>query len=113
MKEIKMKTIAVVCAYCMSAGLLIKKMEPFARERDVTIRMVPVRYSQFRDDIVQADLVLIEPALSYLNTKIEKTVKSGPQPAIPVASIDSHDYATLQGEKVFNFAWDLLEGKAR
>ncbi len=103
-----MKTIAVVCAYCMTVGLLIKKMEPFAQAHDVTIRMIPVRYSQFDDDIVQADLILIEPSLSFLLAKIEKTVKNGPRPDIPIASIDSHDYATLQGEKVFNFAWNLL-----
>ena len=107
-RVIQVKSILVVCAYCMSVSSLIKNMTPLAQANDASISMGIIRSSQLKDQITQSDLILVEPSLNHMKSHLRNLARTGAKPDIPIFTIDYHDFATANGPKVWATIATLL-----
>ncbi|MBS3678811.1 PTS sugar transporter subunit IIB [Ornithinibacillus massiliensis] len=103
-----MKNILLVCAAGMSTSMLVNKMEQAAVENNVEVSIRATSGGDIKKYIDEADVLLLGPQVSYLKNDYKKQFE--PQ-GIPVEVINSIDYGTMNGEKVLNWALDLINSK--
>ncbi|GAA5417418.1 PTS system cellobiose-specific EIIB component [Paraliobacillus ryukyuensis] len=104
-----MKNILLVCAAGMSTSMLVTKMEKAAVNKDEEIKITATSGGDVKKYIDEAEVLLLGPQVSYLKADYEK--QYGDERGIPVEVINSIDYGTMNGEKVLNWAIDLIDSK--
>lgn len=104
-----MKNILLVCAAGMSTSLLVNKMEKTAANKKEEIKIKAISGNDIKSYIDDADILLLGPQVSYLQPDYEK--QFGGENGIPVEVINSVDYGTMNGEKVLNWAIELINDK--
>ena len=103
-----MKKILLVCAGGFSTSMLARRMEEAARNRGVAVEIYAVGEDQAFDDIVgdpDVDILILGPQLGH---KLNVFQEESP---IPVMIVNSFDYGTMNGEKVFNEVLEKLGEK--
>lgn len=99
MKKIK---ILLICAGGASTGLLMQKMEKYAKEIDVDLDIKATGVMSY-DKYEQAyDVILIGPQIRYKLKEIEANVH------IPCAVIESLDYGLQNCPNIMKQAMNLL-----
>lgn len=101
-----MKNILLVCAAGMSTSMLVRKMEQAAESKDEEIKIGATSGGDIIKYIDDADVLLLGPQVSYLKDDYVK--QYGGTDGIPVEVIDSIDYGTMNGQKVLEWALDLI-----
>lgn len=101
-----MKNILLVCAAGMSTSMLVSKMEEAAKGSEEEIKINATSGGDLEKYVEDADVLLLGPQVSYLKGDYQKTYDS-----IPVEVINSLDYGTMNGQKVLDWALDLIESK--
>ncbi|SDC31362.1 PTS system, cellobiose-specific IIB component [Pelagirhabdus alkalitolerans] len=101
-----MKNILLVCAAGMSTSMLVDKMKKAAEAKDEEIKIEASSGGDIKSHIEEADVLLLGPQVSYLQE--DYTKQYGGDNGIPVEVIDSLDYGTMNGEKVLNWALELI-----
>lgn len=102
-----MKNILLVCAAGMSTSMLVSKMEKAAESKDEEIKIAATSGGDIKNYIDDADVLLIGPQVGYL--KDDYIEQYGGTDGIPVEIINSMDYGMMNGEKVLNWALELVE----
>ncbi|WP_261851273.1 PTS sugar transporter subunit IIB [Clostridium folliculivorans] len=103
-----MMKIIIFCAAGNTARLLVEKMEIEAEARGLDIYIKIFLEGQIEKQVDELDLVLIAPEIAYILPKVKEIYE--PE-GIPVDVISAVDFSVVNGEKVLNFALDLLEEK--
>ncbi|WP_195923657.1 PTS sugar transporter subunit IIB [Clostridium tepidum] len=103
-----MKNILLVCCAGMSTSLLVTKMNSVATKKGIDVKINAVSESELKKHIDNVDVILLGPQVRYLLNQVRGQVKSK---GINVDVINSMDYGTMNGEKVLNFALDLIDKK--
>lgn len=99
-----MKKIVLLCSEGMSTCFLVSKMKTEALNQGVDCIINSCCESDldaFKDNM---DVLLLAPQIKFLKGEITTKFKN-----IPIGVIDSLDYGTMNGAKVFNQAVGLLK----
>lgn len=106
-----MKTIMLVCAAGMSTSLLVTKMENAAKSQEIEAKIFALSASEADPLIEQGgiDVILLGPQVRFMFKQFEEKAS---QQNIPIAIIDMQDYGTMNGEKVFATALEMLKLEA-
>lgn len=101
-----MKNIMLVCNAGMSTSMLVTKMAKAAEAKGVeaTIWAVPVSEVDGEVAAKTIDAILVGPQVKFMLNEY----KGKFEPNIKVDSINMMDYGTMNGEKVFDFALELI-----
>lgn len=96
--------ILLVCSSGMSTSLLVSKMREAAKKQGIDAEIDATGASQIANS-TDVDVVLLGPQVRYLLNDMRKEMEGK---GIPVDVINNLDYGTMNGEKVLNFAIDLM-----
>lgn len=99
-----MKNILLVCAAGMSTSMLVTKMEVAAKQKPEEIVINATSGGDLKKYVGDADILLLGPQVSYLKEDYQKEYGD----KIPVEVINSIDYGTMNGQKVLDWALDLI-----
>lgn len=89
------RKILLICAGGMSTSLLMKKMEKYAKEKGIALKIQAVGMSDYEDVYKEYDVILLGPQVSYKKAEITDTTK------MPLAVIAAYDYAIGNAENIF------------
>ena len=81
------RKILLICAGGMSTGILMKKMERYAQEQGMNLKIDAVGMSAYEDMYKDYDVILLGPQVSYKKAEIEEITQ------MPIAVIAAYDYA--------------------
>ncbi|MCH3949086.1 MAG: PTS sugar transporter subunit IIB [Olsenella sp.] len=84
MKEYK---ILLVCSGGMSTSVLMNKMEKYAQEKGISLKVDACGTGNYGDEAKDYDIILLGPQIAYRKAQIAGTVN------IPVVPIAPQDYA--------------------
>ncbi|EGT3601913.1 PTS sugar transporter subunit IIB [Clostridium perfringens] len=102
-----MKTILLVCSAGMSTSLLVTKMQKAAANQNFDVKIYAVSASELllEAENNSIDVILLGPQVRYMEDELKnrEVLKN-----IPIAVINMIDYGMMNGEKVLEFAKDLI-----
>ena len=101
-----MKRITLVCGAGMSTSLLVAKMETAAIKLGVEAKIIAVAEADLKNHINNTDILLLGPQVRFLLNKYKAAYEPK---GIVINVINSIDYGMMNGEKVLNFALNLLQ----
>ncbi|EBR8158584.1 PTS sugar transporter subunit IIB [Salmonella enterica subsp. enterica serovar Morehead] len=101
-----MKKIILCCAAGMSTSLLVQRMAEAASKRNVDISIKAIPVAEFKENLQDADLVLLGPQVKFELQKIQAVAEPAGK---KVAVIDMMDYGMMKGEVVLEKALRLME----
>ena len=96
----------LVCNAGMSTSMLMTKMSKAAQGKNIEAEIWAVPVSEVDGEVSskEIDVILVGPQVKFML----KEYKEKFEPKIKVADINMMDYGTMNGEKVFDFALDLM-----
>ncbi|MDR4949061.1 PTS sugar transporter subunit IIB [Neobacillus cucumis] len=100
-----MKRILLACSAGMSTSLLVTKMEQHAESINADVKIWAVGQDQAKQEMANADVVLIGPQMSFLKGELQK---EGNQYGIKVDVIDMLAYGLADGKKAYEQAVKLM-----
>ena len=103
-----MYKIMLCCSAGMSTSMLVKKMQDEAASRGLEAEIAAFSATEFDERFADYQVVLLGPQVKYMQESLAaKTASTG----IPVATINMMDYGTMRGDKVLDYALQLIEQK--
>lgn len=96
--------ILLVCSGGMSTSVLMDKMQRYATEHDVVIKVDACGTSNYADEAADYDIILLGPQVAYRKAQIAGTVD------VPVVPITPRDYAFGNVENILTQVDKVLEG---
>lgn len=103
-----MNRILLACSSGMSTSLLVTKMEAYAQSIGDEAKIWAVGQNQAKQDMAEADVVLIGPQMSFLKKELQKEAA---QYNINVDVIDMMAYGLADGKKAYEQALALMGKK--
>ncbi|MBM7651833.1 PTS sugar transporter subunit IIB [Neobacillus cucumis] len=100
-----MKRILLACSAGMSTSLLVTKMEKHAESINADVKIWAVGQDQAKQEMANADVVLIGPQMSFLKGELQKEAN---QYGIKVDVIDMLAYGLADGKKAYEQAVKLM-----
>lgn len=103
------KVIMLACAAGMSTSMLVAKMQKAAEAKGVDAEIFAVASAEAEDRIAsqKVDVLLLGPQVRFM----EKDFKSKLEPkGIPIGVIPIADYGMMKGDKVLDYAEELMKG---
>ncbi|AGB83152.1 phosphotransferase system cellobiose-specific component IIB [Serratia sp. FGI94] len=100
-----MKKIMLCCSAGMSTSLLVKKMTAEAASRDLPVEIAAYSAGEFDEQFSRYQVVLLGPQVKYMLPALSARAA---EQGIPVAAIDMMDYGMQRGDKVLDFALELI-----
>lgn len=96
----------LICSAGMSSSLLVKRMIEASAERNIDTEVLAVAEADVHKHIQDTDAVLLAPQVRFLAKNLKK--KLDPL-EIPVEIIDSIDFGTMDGNKVLDQAFRMMQ----
>ena len=81
------RKVLLICAGGMSTGILMKKMEKYATEQGIQLKIEAIGMSAYEEVYKDYDVILLGPQVSYKKAEIEEATQK------PIAVIAAYDYA--------------------
>ena len=81
------RKVLLICAGGMSTGILMKKMEKYAEDKGIELKIDAVGMSAYEDSYKNYDVILLGPHVSYKKEEIAQVTQ------MPIAVIAAYDYA--------------------
>lgn len=101
-----MKKIMLCCSAGMSTSLLVKKMQASAQERGIEAEIQAFGVDEFATQVSRFEVVLLGPQVKYMQGDLQN--KADPY-GIKVEPINMMDYGMQKGDKVLDFALELID----
>lgn len=101
-----MLNIVLLCQFGASTGMLAKKIEDAAKERNIDAVVNAYGVSRVEDVLPIADIILLGPQMRFRLSEFEKEYADF---NVPFLLIDTVDYGMMNGKKVFNEIIKKLE----
>jgi len=95
--------IMLICAGGVSTGMLMKKMEKWAQEKDISFEVKAYGINSYEEKYKDYDCILLGPQIAYKLEEIKNTVD------IPVDQIAPLDYAMGNVDSVMKLVDRLLQ----
>ncbi|MCU5775575.1 PTS sugar transporter subunit IIB [Erwiniaceae bacterium BAC15a-03b] len=103
-----MHKIMLCCSAGMSTSLLVRKMLEQADQRGLEVEITACSATEFGDHFADYQVVLLGPQIKYM---LDNLAAKGAEQGIPVAVINMMDYGMQRGDKVLDFALELIVSK--
>lgn len=101
-----MKKIVLCCAAGMSTSLLVTKMQKAAETTQLESKIWAISVEELPNDIKDGvDVVLLGPQIRY---KLPAVKEICGEYNVPTDVINPVDYGSMNGQKVLNFALNLM-----
>ncbi len=100
-----MKKILLLCDAGMSTSMMVKKMKEAAEKKGIEAEIDAIGIDKFQDNLDKYDVFLLGPQVKYKKPELEK-IASGVGKKIDV--INTMDYGMMKGDKVLDFALELI-----
>ncbi|MCE0495081.1 PTS sugar transporter subunit IIB [Vibrio salinus] len=104
-----MNKIMLCCSAGMSTSLLVKKMIASAEERGIEVQIDAFGASEFSNHFSDYQVVLLGPQVKYMQQDLQEEANSA---GVRVETINMMDYGLQKGDKVLDFALDLISEHA-
>ena len=101
-----MVTIRLFCAAGMSTSLLVNKMKDAASKRGIEADIAAFPEGQMDKHLDGVNVALLGPQVGYTLSKAKQICEPK---NIPVEVIPMVDYGMMNGEKVLDFALNLIK----
>lgn len=101
-----MKNILLCCSAGMSTSLLVTKMQKYSDEKGLELNIWAIPSDKISEEISKANVVLLGPQIRHMKSEIDSLAENL---NIPVEVIPLVEYGTMQGDKVVEFALDLMK----
>ena len=102
-----MKRILLCCAAGMSTSLLVQKMKQAADKRGLEAEIWAESIDQLQKNVDEGiDVVLLGPQIRYKANSVKEICSTKD---IPSDIINTVDYGTMNGEKVLDYALNLMK----
>lgn len=98
-----MLNILLVCSAGMSTSFLVEKMKKVSKEKNLEVTITASPEASAEEFIGMVDVLLLGPQVKYLEETMKQKFSN-----IPVGVIDMKDYGMMNGEKVLNYALELI-----
>jgi PTS system cellobiose-specific IIB component len=98
--------IKLFCAAGFSTGMLVDKMIEAAKGKGIEVDIQACSQHELGKCLENLDVALLGPQVGYT---LPKSKKICDEKCVPIGVIPMTDYGTMNGEKVLNFALDLIE----
>lgn len=89
--------IMLVCAGGMSTGILMKKMQKWAADKEIDLEVKAFGVGEYGAHYTEYDCILLGPQISYKEKEIRQLVSGK-----PVEIIKSFDYAVGNVDNIMN-----------
>lgn len=100
-----MKNILLVCSAGMSTSIIVKKMLEAAKEKGIDVHIEAVGLNKVEERADEFELFLLGPQIKYRKDEIDKIAEAKNK---KVALINTMDYGLMRGDKILDFALELL-----
>ncbi len=100
-----MKKILLLCSAGMSTSIVVKKMKEAAEKRGLESQIEAVGLEQFNDKLGEYDVFLLGPQVRFKKDELNKIAQ---EVGKKVDVINSMDYGMMKGEKILDFALELI-----
>lgn len=101
-----MKKILLLCAAGMSTSILASRMKEAARKKSLDVEIEALNVELFEDNLNNYDVFLLGPQIRFKkNELLPKAQEIGK----PLEIINTVDYGMMKGEKVLEFALNLIK----
>ncbi|MGF1698064.1 PTS sugar transporter subunit IIB [Vibrio lamellibrachiae] len=100
-----MKKILLMCTAGMSTSMMVQKMQKSAEQRNIEVEVEAYGSEYFNEMIQQYDVVLLGPQLKYMHAEFKNRAADYNK---QVEVINPMDYAVMNGEKVLDYALELI-----
>ena len=97
------RKVLLICAGGMSTGILMRKMEKYAEEQGISLKIEAVGMSAYEDVYKNYDVILLGPQASYKKGEIEQNTQK------PIAVIPAYDYAIGNVANIMKQVEDLYQ----
>ena len=94
-----MLRVMFVCCAGMSTSLLVEKVNKAAKEKGLDIEVYAKSDAEAKNDLAQADILLLGPQVRYLESSFGKALE-GTDTKLGV--VDMMAYGRMDGEKVLD-----------
>ena len=100
-----MKKILLLCSAGMSTSIVVKKMKEAAEAKGIEAQIEAVGLEQFHDKLGEYDVFLLGPQVRFKKDELNKLAQ---EVGKKVEVINSMDYGMMKGEKILDFALELI-----
>ena len=88
--------VLLVCAAGMSTGMLMKKMDDYAKANGIDLEINAMSVDEMKDPKdAGSECILMGPQVSYLKSKVEKKSQGLPLDVIPMANYGRQNCAAI------------------
>lgn len=98
------KRILLVCAGGFSTSMLVERMKEAAEAKGIDA-VIDACGEGSMENYLPADIIMLGPQMGHQEDSVKKKVG----PNVPVTVIEMMDYGMMDGEKVLNTAFKLME----
>jgi PTS system cellobiose-specific IIB component len=100
-----MKKIFLCCAAGMSTSMVVNKMKQAAAQKGIEAEIIAVAMEEFDATLSKFDCCLLGPQIKYMQPELQAKANVH---GIKVQPIDMMDYGMQRGDKVLDFALNLI-----
>lgn len=101
-----MVKIGLFCAAGFSTGMLVNNMRIAAAEKGVEVEIEAYSQGKIADIAASIDIALLGPQVAYTLAKSKAICE---EHGVPIAVIPMADYGMLDGKKVLDLAFSLVD----
>ena len=95
--------LMLVCNAGMSTSMLVSKIENAAKEQGIELEVAAFPLTQAEKAIDDWDVVMLGPQVRHCLPQLKKATNK-----TPIEVIDMKDYGTMNGERVYTHAKELM-----
>ncbi|MDD6194539.1 MAG: PTS sugar transporter subunit IIB [Lachnospiraceae bacterium] len=88
------RKVLLICAGGMSTGILMKKMEKYAQDKGIDLRIDAMGMSAYEDLYKNYEVILLGPQVAYKKEEISQVT------GMPIGVIAAYDYAIGNVENI-------------
>ncbi|MGB6127490.1 MAG: PTS sugar transporter subunit IIB [Psychrilyobacter sp.] len=100
-----MKKILLLCSAGMSTSIVVKKMREAAEKKEIECEIEAMGLEQFHSNLDKYDVFLLGPQVRFKKDELNKLAQEVNK---TVEVINSMDYGMMKGEKILDFALELI-----
>lgn len=95
----------LVCAGGMSTSLLMNKMKAEAANRGIEVEIWATSQGDAKNHYDRSDCVLVGPQIRFAAKQMESEIAG----RCPIAVIEMADYGSMNGKKILDVAFQMIE----
>ncbi|MEG0301503.1 PTS sugar transporter subunit IIB [Cetobacterium sp.] len=101
-----MKKILLLCSAGMSTSIIVKKMLEAADKKGLEVKIKAMGLEMFQENLGNYDIFLLGPQVKFKRDELNKIAQENGK---RVEVINPMDYGMMKGDKILEFALNLID----